>query len=183
MPEPLRLLLSRLQTPIGVMLIVTDTEGYLRVVDWVEFEARMRLLLQRHYGKHGVTLEEESTPGEIARAIEEYFAGDLTALDAIPVKTAGTAFQRKVWDALRTIPCGKTISYAQLATQIGQPTAVRAVGLANGANPVGIVIPCHRVIGSDGSLTGYGGGMHRKSWLLKHESSADAAEHAQNRLF
>jgi methylated-DNA-[protein]-cysteine S-methyltransferase len=183
MPEPLRLLLSRLQTPIGEMLIVTDTEGHLRVVDWVEFEARMRLLLQRHYGKHGFTLEDASLPGNVARAIEKYFAGDLTALDALSVKTAGTAFQRKVWDALRTIPCGATLSYAQLAAQIGRPAAVRAVGLANGANPVGIVIPCHRVIGSNGSLTGYGGGIRRKSWLLKHESAIATQEHKQENLF
>jgi methylated-DNA-[protein]-cysteine S-methyltransferase len=171
MPETLRLLLDHLNTPVGEMLIVTDSEGYLRAIDWADYESRMRRLLQRHYGEGGFTLEEGRVPRDVARAIEEYFAGDLTALDALRVKTAGTAFQRKVWDALRRIPCGETVSYAGLAAQIGQPSAVRAVGLANGANPVGVVVPCHRVVGSDGSLTGYGGGIHRKSWLLKHESS------------
>ena len=87
----------------------------------------------------------------------------------LPVQTAGTPFQREVWQALRKILCGATVSYAQLAERIGRSTAVRAVGLANGSNPVGIVVPCHRVIGSNGSLTGYGGGIERKRWLLEHE--------------
>jgi methylated-DNA-[protein]-cysteine S-methyltransferase len=88
------------------------------------------------------------------------------------VTTGGTAFQREVWRALRKIRCGATVSYAKLADQIGRPTAVRAVGLANGSNPIGIVVPCHRVIGANGSLTGYGGGMERKRWLLEHERPA-----------
>ena len=85
------------------------------------------------------------------------------------MKTAGTDFQREVWRALRGIPCGTTLSYGELARRIGRPNAVRAVGLANGANPIGVVVPCHRVIGSNGSLTGYGGGIERKRWLLDHE--------------
>ena len=83
----------------------------------------------------------------------------------------GTPFQRAVWAALRRIPAGETLSYGQLAAQIGKPKAVRAVGLANGSNPVGVVVPCHRVIGADGSLTGYGGGLPRKLWLLEHEGA------------
>jgi methylated-DNA-[protein]-cysteine S-methyltransferase len=102
--------------------------------------------------------------------IRRYFAGELAAIDSLPVKTAGTAFQREVWRGLREIDCGTTISYATLAERIGRPAAVRAVGLANGANPVGIIVPCHRVIGANGSLTGYGGGIERKRWLLKHEA-------------
>src|SRR6185437_637184 len=90
-------------------------------------------------------------------------------IDAILTATAGTAFQREVWRALRDIPAGQTISYGELARRIGRPAAVRAVGLANGANPIGVVVPCHRVIGANGSLTGYGGGLHRKEWLLAHE--------------
>jgi len=85
------------------------------------------------------------------------------------VETGGTPFQQEVWRSLRAIPCGTTTSYGKLAAQIGRPAAVRAVGLANGANPVAVVIPCHRVIGSNGSLTGYGGGLERKRWLLDHE--------------
>jgi len=105
-------------------------------------------------------------------AINRYFQGDLTAIDNLPTKTNGTPFQCEVWRALRSIPCGTTVSYMKLAKQIGRPAAVRAVGSTNGSNPVGIVVPCHRVIGSDGSLTGYGGGMERKLWLLNHEASA-----------
>jgi methylated-DNA-[protein]-cysteine S-methyltransferase len=112
------------------------------------------------------------------RALEAYFGGDLHAIDAIAVRMAGTAFQREVWTALRTIPVGHTISYGALAAQIGRPRAVRAVGLANGANPIGIVVPCHRVIGADASLTGYGGGIDRKRWLLEHEGASFRRSHA-----
>jgi methylated-DNA-[protein]-cysteine S-methyltransferase len=176
MPERLRLLLHRLNTPIGEMLIVVDDEENLRAVDWADYEPRMRLLFKRHYGENGYTLEESSKSNETIRAITKYFEGDLAAIDSLPVKTEGTVFQRKVWDALRSIPCGTTMSYAQLAAQIGRPAAVRAVGLANGANPVGVIVPCHRVIGANGSLTGYGGGLHRKSWLLKHEGCETARQ-------
>jgi methylated-DNA-[protein]-cysteine S-methyltransferase len=176
MPEPLRLFVDRLNTPIGEMLVVADGEGNLRAVDWADHETRMRQLLRRHYGEGGFTLEDAQSPLEATRAIARYFAGDLTALNDLPVKTAGTAFQRKVWKALREITCGATVSYGELAKRIDRPAAVRAVGLANGSNPIGVVVPCHRVIGANGSLTGYGGGIHRKSWLLKHESSAAASE-------
>jgi methylated-DNA-[protein]-cysteine S-methyltransferase len=180
MPETLRFFLDRLDTPIGVMLIVTDAEGNLRATDWDDHEPRMRALLRRHYGAHGFTFEAKPGPPNVTRALRQYFSGDLTAIDALPVKTAGTPFQREVWQALRKIPCGTTTSYGELAAQIGRPAAVRAVGLANGANPIGLVVPCHRVIGSNGSLTGYGGGLHRKSWLLHHESGSG---HAPDRLF
>src|SRR5260370_42594276 len=95
------------------------------------------------------------------------------------VKPAGTTFQRHVWHALRNIPCGTAVSDAQLAEQIGRPAAVRAVGSANGANPVGVVVPCHRVIGTNGSLTGYGVGIERKSWLLEHEARAATTKRKQ----
>ena len=106
------------------------------------------------------------------RAVEAYFAGDVRALDGVAVKTGGTAFQRTVWAALRAIPPGETRSYGQLAAAIGSPKAVRAAGLANGQNPVAVIVPCHRVIGSNGTLTGYAGGLERKRWLLKHEGVA-----------
>jgi O-6-methylguanine DNA methyltransferase len=102
-------------------------------------------------------------------AIAAYFAGDLTALDRVPVKTNGTTFQKDVWSALRSIPAGETVSYGALAARIGRPRAVRAVGLANGRNPVGVIVPCHRVIGANGTLTGYAGGVERKRALLAHE--------------
>ena len=102
-------------------------------------------------------------------ALKGYFAGDLDGLKTIKWRVAGTPFQRKVWTALRTIPAGTTTSYGALAAQLDMPKAVRAVGLANGSNPISIVVPCHRVIGANGSLTGYGGGLERKRWLLQHE--------------
>ncbi len=105
----------------------------------------------------------------IRGVLQKYFAGDCRALDAVAVELNGTPFQRKVWDALRTIPAGSTLSYADLARRIGEPRAVRAVGAANGANPVAVIVPCHRVIGTNGTLTGYGGGLDRKQWLLAHE--------------
>jgi methylated-DNA-[protein]-cysteine S-methyltransferase len=107
--------------------------------------------------------------------IRSYFDGDLEALDAIQVDPGGTPFQRLVWNALRTIPPGRTESYGGLAAKIGRPNACRAVGLANGQNPISLVIPCHRVIGSDGKLTGYGGGLNRKKWLLEHEGALPRA--------
>jgi methylated-DNA-[protein]-cysteine S-methyltransferase len=169
MSEVLQLLVDRINTPIGELLIVADQEGSLRAVDWTDYEDRMRRLLRLHYGENGFTLGPARNPNGVTHAIKSYFAGEFAAIDALTVQTAGTPFQREVWRALRKIPCGVTVSYATLAKRINRPTAVRAVGLANGSNPVGIVVPCHRVIGSNGSLTGYGGGIERKRWLLEHE--------------
>jgi len=134
-----------------------------------------------HFGSDGPEIEtalERWYPGEprvrrplsnLSAIFTRYFSGDTGALDAIPAEMNGTPFQKTVWQALRRIPAGTTISYAELARRIGQPGSVRAVGSANGANPVAVIVPCHRVIGSDGSLTGYGGGLDRKRWLLAHE--------------
>ena len=171
MNRRLPLFIDRLDTPIGEMLIVTDLEGYLRAVDWADYETRMNRLLRVHYGTDGFSLESTRTPNDVTDAISKYFQGDLAAIDTLPVETGGTPFQSDVWRALRDIPCGTTVSYSNLAKEIGRPSAVRAVGSANGSNPVGIVVPCHRVIGTDGSLTGYGGGIERKLWLLDHEAS------------
>lgn len=169
MGETLQLLVDRVSTPIGEMLIVADRGGNLRATSWVEHEASMLRSLRLHYGANGFHLEPAHNPNGLTDAISSYFSGNLRAIDALPVQTAGTLFQREVWCALRQITCGTTVSYAKLAQRIGRPAAVRAVGLANGSNPVGVVVPCHRVIGSDGSLTGYGGGIERKRWLLAHE--------------
>jgi len=151
------------------MVIIADSDGNLRAVDWTDHEPRMHTFLRRHDGKNGFKLRPARNPSGLSRVIRNYFAGDLTAIDTLPVKTNGTPFQRQVWQALREIPLGTTISYGELANRIGRPTAIRAVGLANGSNPIGVVVPCHRVIGSNGSLTGYGGGIERKRWLLEHE--------------
>ena len=167
---PEHLWLDRLKTPIGEALLVTDDAGLLRGLDWDEYEPRLRRLQRLHYGP--VTLEPRPAPDHIRRPLDAYFGGELTAIETIECRTGGTVFQRSVWAGLRTIPVGETLSYAGLAARIGVPKAVRAVGLANGANPIGLVVPCHRVIGADGSLTGYGGGMARKRWLLEHEGAA-----------
>jgi methylated-DNA-[protein]-cysteine S-methyltransferase len=159
--------LDRLETPIGIALLVTDAEGALRALDWENCEARMRELLRRHYG--APVLQRAQAPNDIRSALSGYFAGDLDRLNTIKWRVAGTVFQRKVWTALRTIRAGATMSYGALAAKLDMPTATRAVGLANGANPISVVVPCHRVIGADGSLTGYGGGLPRKRWLLEHE--------------
>lgn len=163
------LLLDRMVTPLGRMLIVTDRAGHLRALDWIDYEERLRRLLRRHYGAGKSLLSEGSAALAIRDALGRYFDGDIGALDTIPVETGGTSFQREVWAALRTIPAGTTVSYGILAQQIGRPKAVRAVGLANGANPLCIVTPCHRVVGANAALTGYAGGLERKRWLLEHE--------------
>jgi methylated-DNA-[protein]-cysteine S-methyltransferase len=174
MTEPLRLRIDRTETPIGELLIVADREGRLRAVDWTDYEPRMLRLLRLHYGERGFVLEPEQNPGGLTQAMRAYFAGETGVVTGLPVETGGTPFQRTVWAALRSIPCGTTVSYSELARRIDRPIAVRAVGLANGANPVGIVVPCHRVVGANGSLTGYGGGIERKRWLLAHEGHTAA---------
>ena len=167
-PE-MQLTLDRIPSPVGEVLVATDADGAVRALDFHDYEARLRLLLRRHYGE--VVLIEGRAPEPVRQAVEAWFGGDLTAFDAIDVRTGGTPFQRSVWKALRDIPAGETRSYGQLATAIGAPKAVRAVGLANGANPIGVIVPCHRVIGANGTLTGYAGGLERKRWLLAHEAA------------
>jgi methylated-DNA-[protein]-cysteine S-methyltransferase len=169
MDQVLRYSMDGLATPIGELMIAADGDGKLRVALFTEDEENIRRYLRLQVGSKKFTLEPARDPNGLTTAISNYFEGDLSAIDALPVETGGTPFQMEVWRALRAIPCGTTTSYGKLAENIGRPTAVRAVGLANGANPVSIVVPCHRVIGADGSLTGYGGGIERKRWLLDHE--------------
>lgn len=165
----MKLFLERIPSPIGTILLVSDEEA-LRALDFEDCQHRMYQLLRRYNGTC------TPTPGlaaaDAARRIAAYFDGDLAALDNIPTRTGGTEFQRRVWAALRGIPPGTTTTYGTLAATIGASSASRAVGLANGANPVALVVPCHRVIGADSSLTGYGGGLARKAWLLRHEKAA-----------
>ena len=176
MPDVLHLSIDRIETPIGELLLAADDAGKLRAIDWADYESRMLRLLGLHYGKDGFELEPAYNPYGFRDTINRYFAGDLEAVDEIPVQTAGTAFQRSVWSELRKIPAGAPISYGTLAQQIARPKAVRAVGMANGSNPIGLVVPCHRVIGVNGSLTGYGGGLERKRWLLEHERKTRCRE-------
>lgn len=170
--QPETLTLDRVATPVGEVLLVTGPEGAVRALDFAGYEDRMHRLLKRHWG--AVALTEGRAPASVRQAVEAYFDGDARALDGLAVKTGGTAFQKAVWAALRAIPAGETRSYGQLAAAIGSPRAVRAAGLANGQNPVAVIVPCHRVIGSNGTLTGYAGGLERKRWLLTHEGAAIA---------
>ncbi len=158
-----------MDTPIGGLgLYVKD--GALCGLEFPEHRTPFEVWLQRRFG--AVDVKAVADPGGVVGALARYFDGDLAVLDRISVDTGGTAFQQKVWAALRTIPAGQTLSYGALAQQIGAPAAVRAVGLANGRNPVALVVPCHRVIAADGTLHGYGGGLDRKRWLLGHERAA-----------
>ena len=165
---PETLTLDRIPTPIGTALTVTDETGVLRAFNWTDYEDAMSAWVARRFPRAA----RREGQGPLRGAMAAYFGGDIRALETVAWDGAGTAFQRKVWDTLCGIPAGETISYATLAERIGRPTAVRAVGLANGSNPVALVVPCHRVIGSNGSLTGYGGGLPRKRWLLEHEGAA-----------
>lgn len=164
---PERLRLDRMTTPIGESVLVTDETGCLRAFDWTDRETRLARLLRLHYGS--CTPEAGAAPDVVRRRLQRYFEGETACLAEIVWRTAGTAFQRAVWQALTTIAPGQTLSYRALAVKLGCPNAVRAVGRANGSNPLSVVVPCHRVIGADGSLTGYGGGLERKLWLLRHE--------------
>lgn len=160
--------IDRMESPLGTVLLVWEGNN-LRALDFSDYEARMTKLLRQHYGEY--QLGEASAPANLLTPLNDYFAGEFTALDAVPVQTNGTEFQHAVWTALRTIPAGQTRTYGELAKQINRPAAVRAVGLTNGANPISIVVPCHRVIGANGTLTGYAGGLARKRWLLEHEGA------------
>ena len=164
---------DRLESTIGTLLLIHDCDGHVRALDFHDFKSRMRRLLRLHYGAEGndFAVEDRAAPTTIRRAISDYFSGDLCAVNSIPVTTGGTSFQREVWAALRTIEAGTTLSYGALARQLGRPKSVRAVGSANGANPVAIVVPCHRVIGADGTLTGYGGGIEPEALALTHGES------------
>ena len=156
-------------SPIGdITLAVRGAR--LCALNFTDRWARRRTQLESRF--RGAEFRRAREAEGIVRRLRDYFDGDLAALEVIDVDPAGTAFQQKVWSELRSVGPGQTISYGALARRVGAPAAARAVGAANGANPIAIIIPCHRVIGSNGSLTGYGGGMERKRWLLDHERRA-----------
>ncbi|HSP02124.1 MAG TPA: methylated-DNA--[protein]-cysteine S-methyltransferase [Acidimicrobiales bacterium] len=165
---------TSIETPTGPvrLAVAVDDDGE-RVValafadHFVRVAAKVRVRFA-----HAEWVEGETAAAD---AVRRYLDGDLAAVDDIAVDATGTPFQQQVWDALRAIPAGETRSYAQIAAAIGSPAAVRAVGTANGANPIWLVVPCHRVVRSDGSVGGYGGGPDRKEWLLDHERSTKGA--------
>lgn len=163
---------TTMDSPIGELTLTSDGERLTGI----------QMHEQRHLKK--IPAEAQRDDGGLAPVVAQlqaYFAGELTDFD-LPLEMHGTDFQRRVWTALCEIPYGETISYGELARWVGNPKASRAVGLANGRNPVAIVVPCHRVIGADGSLTGYGGGLDRKVWLLEHEASSGPGAGVQAKL-
>lgn len=171
-------IVDRVDSPVGRILIVVDELQRLRGLNWEDREERLRRELSTQYNRAGIQIDlvRGRGPASVREPLQQYLEGKLSAIDAIVVETAGTPFQKRVWGELRRIPVGTTLSYGRLAARIGRPEAVRAVGHANGANPVSVVVPCHRLIGADGSLTGFGGGLHRKRWLLTHEGVDVAAD-------
>jgi methylated-DNA-[protein]-cysteine S-methyltransferase len=164
------LALDRIRTPIGTLLIVHDDDGRLCAAEFHDHEDRLHRSLRLAYGAYDLRNARAAT--KLRDRIEAYFAGRLDAIAQIEIATAGTAFQEKVWRALRRIKPGRTLTYGALARRIGEAKAIRAVGAANGANPVSVIVPCHRLIGANGSLIRYGGGLERKRWLLQHEGVA-----------
>ncbi|MFN7922897.1 MAG: methylated-DNA--[protein]-cysteine S-methyltransferase [Bryobacteraceae bacterium] len=159
-----RFTLDRIPFEAGTILLVSTPQAVC-ALDYEGFEARMHRLLDSGFGPH------ELAPGKspFRAAIVAYLAGDTRAVDRVPVDAPGTDFQRLVWNALRQIPPGQTATYGALAVHLGRPNAARAVGLANSLNPIAIIQPCHRVVGANGKLTGYAGGLAVKEWLLRHE--------------
>lgn len=157
-----------LQSACGPLSVLYDGSDTVYHIDFPDQGDRQERLLKRRFKSFQLTDQDNAA---LAQPFQAYFAGELPALQAVAFKAGGTVFQRKVWQALRTIPIGTTCSYRDLAHQIGQPRAVRAVANANANNPISLLIPCHRVIGSDGTLTGYAGGLARKEWLLRHEGA------------
>jgi methylated-DNA-[protein]-cysteine S-methyltransferase len=156
-------------SPLGNILLATDpATRAVCALDFDDCQERMERLLDLRFG-HACELVPTLDPGGHTDAIRSYFSGHLDALAELPVDTGGTEFQQAVWRELRRIPAGHTRSYAEVANAIGRPAATRAVGAANGRNPVALIIPCHRVVGADGALTGYAGGLSRKRWLLNYE--------------
>jgi methylated-DNA-[protein]-cysteine S-methyltransferase len=156
----------RIDSPVGTILAVTSDAG-LHALDFHDHIGRMERLLREHYGT--VELQETPDAWELRARLDRYFAHDFAAFDGLPQRTNGTPFQQAVWSRLLAIPPGTTTTYGAIARELADVSASRAVGLANGSNPIAIVVPCHRVIGANGKLTGYGGGLHRKEWLLRHE--------------
>ena len=162
-----KLAVEHVSTPIGTMVAVYSG-AVLVQLDFEDCAPRMMAMLRRRFGEVGMV----SQPGKsgITSRLAAYFDGDLTACGGVETDGGGTDFQRDVWAALRRIEPGRTAAYGEIAAEIGRPRAVRAVARANALNPIAILVPCHRVIGKNGKLTGYAGGLHRKKWLLAHES-------------
>ncbi|TQV74311.1 methylated-DNA--[protein]-cysteine S-methyltransferase [Denitrobaculum tricleocarpae] len=173
------LLTDEIPSPIGGIILVTLSEGSeadaappLCAVEFDDCLDRLQRNLTARFGRYELLKVKNS--GGHSDKMMAYLEGDVTAIDALPVDSGGTEFQQQVWNALRHIPAGQTWQYGEMAKKLGRPDAPRAVGAANGRNPLSIVVPCHRLIGSTGKLTGYAGGLKRKAWLLAHEGALAA---------
>lgn len=166
------LVLSSFASPLGDMLLVTDSGQSIRALDFADRRAHLHRRLRERYGNVELT-RAAAPPDAIAESIARYFAGEFDALDSLPVAMTGSALQCEVWSALRRIPAGTTTTYGRLARALGfdDPRAAIEIGVVNRANPVAIVVPCHRVIGGNGDLKGYAWGVNRKRWLLEHENA------------
>ncbi len=158
-----------LDTPIGGLFLLEDEAGALHVAEFADRPERVERALRR-LGLTRAEMGQGRVAEKTAAALRAYFDGRVCALGEITVALVGTAFQKHVWSALRAIPPGAALAYGTFAARIGRPQASRAVGHANGANPLSIIVPCHRLVGADGALTNYGGGLERKRWLLDHEA-------------
>ena len=170
-------MIEQLSTPVGSIVFAVKGDALLALgfeVQWPELYAG----LVRRFGNVGSTAARSAIAAKLAR----YLDGDLAAIETIRTDVEGTPFQQRVWEQLREIPSGETIAYSELAMRLGSPTASRAVGAANGRNPVAIVVPCHRVIGKAGTLTGYAGGIERKRWLLAHEQRHAPRSHVASSM-
>jgi methylated-DNA-[protein]-cysteine S-methyltransferase len=156
---------KRLNTPIGELRLAANEEGLVAVLFPID---------EQDLPVAQGTARAREHLADACKALEEYFAGRRTTFEDVKLAPAGTEFQQQVWQALGRIPFGRTVTYGHIASRIGRPKAVRAVGLANGQNPLPIIVPCHRVIGSNGALTGFGGGLPTKKWLLEFEGALNA---------
>lgn len=166
----MKLTLSRMPSPLGDMLLATDADACIHALEFGHQQAR----LQRRLRMRHADLVPGPSPASIAGAVARYFEGDLTAIEAIATIIDGSELERRVWAALRRIPPGRTMSYGTLARSLGyaDPRMAIDIGMANSANPIALVVPCHRVVGSKGELKGYAWGLERKRWLLAHEGAA-----------
>jgi O-6-methylguanine DNA methyltransferase len=169
----MKLFWDTLETPIGEVWIATD-DSRLLILEYKDYADRMHGYLSDHLPSY--ELVPTPNPLGITDRLRLYFAGNVDVIDTIPVAPLGTDFQQSVWAALRRIPVGETRTYGQIATELGNPLASRAVGHANSLNPIGIVVPCHRVVGANKTLTGYAGGLSRKDWLLQHEGVTNISD-------
>jgi O-6-methylguanine DNA methyltransferase len=160
---------SHFPTPLGEMTAAVDDDGALRLLEFAGPRADASLAREARRTKESVS-EDAALCAHVAAQVSDYFRGERDTF-SVPLAPSGTPFQQRVWSELRRIPFGATLSYRELAERIGNPAAVRAVGRANGSNPISVIVPCHRVIGADGSLTGYGGGVDRKAKLLALEGA------------